>query len=346
MPNTIKYSTNAQTLALKQGNYWIGTGDVEKGPTSTTDYWNGITPPSGGYTIYLNKASNGPSIYTAANDSALISLTNSIAGASYTTVAQCFNYFRTQNDKMVFNRDYEAIVTNGLVLCLDAGFRPSYTTSGTTWYNLSPNDDDATLINGPTFSSDNGGSIVFDGTDDYVVSTSTSNTDVNSTTGFSFEVWVRPEFTNAQITSDSQIGTILASRSRSVGNHDYRIALALTNKSFGGDCLNLGINYILESTVTWRCTGPNAWTNNAWNHIVSVQLGTNLKIYVNNILLSDITAFTVSSDATAKYYFGNRLNSGFIGFPGKIAINRVYNRALSATEVLQNFNAQKARFGL
>ena len=59
MPNSIKYSTSAQTLALKKGNYWIGTGDVGKGPTSTTDYYNGISP-SGGYTIYLNKASGGP----------------------------------------------------------------------------------------------------------------------------------------------------------------------------------------------------------------------------------------------------------------------------------------------
>jgi len=79
MPNPIKYSTSAQTLALKKGNFYIGTGDVGKGPTSTTDYYNGITPPSGGYTIYLNKASGGPSIYTAANDSQLISLTNTIS---------------------------------------------------------------------------------------------------------------------------------------------------------------------------------------------------------------------------------------------------------------------------
>ena len=47
MPNAIKYSASAQTLALKKGNFWIGTGDVEKGPTSTTDYWNGISPPAG-----------------------------------------------------------------------------------------------------------------------------------------------------------------------------------------------------------------------------------------------------------------------------------------------------------
>jgi hypothetical protein len=107
MPNAIKYNVSAETLALKKGNFWIGTGDVGKGPTSSTGYYNGITPPSGGYTIYLNKASGGPSIYTVTNDAQLISLTNTIAGASYTTVNECLVYFAGQTDKMCVNRDYE-----------------------------------------------------------------------------------------------------------------------------------------------------------------------------------------------------------------------------------------------
>jgi hypothetical protein len=85
MPNSIKYSTSAQTLALKKGNFWMGTGDVGKGPTDTSGYWNGISPPGGGYTVYLNKASNGPSIYVCSNDADLIAITNKIAGTSYTT---------------------------------------------------------------------------------------------------------------------------------------------------------------------------------------------------------------------------------------------------------------------
>ena len=132
MPNSIKYSTSAQTLALKKGNFWIGTGDVGKGPTSATDYWNGITPPSGGYTIYLNKASGGPSIYTAANDAALISLTNKIAGASYTTKNQCLNYYAEQTDKVVINSDYPAIITSGLDMAMDSSSTLSYPLNGGT----------------------------------------------------------------------------------------------------------------------------------------------------------------------------------------------------------------------
>ena len=106
MPNAFKYSLTNQTLALKKGNFYIGTGDVGKGPTSSTGYYNGITPPAGGYTIYLNKESGGPSIYTVTSDAQLIGLTNSIAGTSYTTANECLVYYAGQTDKMIFNIDY------------------------------------------------------------------------------------------------------------------------------------------------------------------------------------------------------------------------------------------------
>jgi hypothetical protein len=158
MSNPIKYSTGTESLALKKGNFYIGTGDVGKGPTSSTGYYNGISPPSGGYTIYLNKETGGPSIYTASNDSELIGLTNSIAGTSYTTANECLVYFAGQTDKMVLNRDYEGIITNGLVLNLDAGFTPSYPKNGTTWYDLSGKNNHAYMASknsqNPVFNTD------------------------------------------------------------------------------------------------------------------------------------------------------------------------------------------------
>jgi hypothetical protein len=71
-------------------------------------------------------------------------------------------------DKLATNFDYENIVTDGLVLNLDAGFVGSYPTTASTWYDISGNDKNSTLTNGPTFNSANSGSIVFDGVDDYV----------------------------------------------------------------------------------------------------------------------------------------------------------------------------------
>jgi hypothetical protein len=70
MPNAVNYNVSPQTQALKKGNFWIATGDVGKG----AGYWNGITPPSNGYTIYLNKSSNGPAIYTVSTEAQLTGL--------------------------------------------------------------------------------------------------------------------------------------------------------------------------------------------------------------------------------------------------------------------------------
>ena len=175
MPNTIKYSTTGDTQSLKKGNFYFGVGDVGKGPTSGTSYWNGITPPTSGYTIYINKSSNGPSMYVATGDTQLINFTKGFSGQNFTGATQCLNWYLTQSNYACVNRDYESIVTSGLTLCLDAGFTPSYTTSGTTWYDLSYGVNNGTLTNGPTFNTSNGGSIVFDGVDDCVVVNSNAN---------------------------------------------------------------------------------------------------------------------------------------------------------------------------
>lgn len=136
MPNSFKYSGSTQTQALKKGNFWIGTGDVGKGPTSTSDYYNGITPPSGGWTIYLNKASSGPAIYQVGNSAGLISLTNRIAASSYTTVDECLNYYAGQSDKCIMNSDYPAIITDGLDMAMDSVSTLSYPQNGGTIYDM------------------------------------------------------------------------------------------------------------------------------------------------------------------------------------------------------------------
>jgi len=348
MPNAIKYSTDTQTLALKKGNYWIGTGDVGKGPTSSTDYWNGITPPTGGYTIYLNKASNGPSIYTPSNDSQLITITNRIAGASYTTINECFNYFNGQSDKMVVNRDVEGIVTDGLQLYLDAGFLPSYPQNGTTWTDLSGNGDTCTLTNGPTFNSSNGGSIVIDSVDDYVVSTSTSNTNINSTTGYTFGAWVYPTFTATEL-NDRQIQSVVCSRANSTATNDYTIAFGLVSNSLGCGVYQDRKLYLNNVGNNLCSANKFDWTNNAWQYIVVTQVGTgagSVNMYVNGTNVLSSTGFIVSGNATNKYFFGQSLNTNQVKYNGRIAINHVYNRALSASEVLQNYNAQNGRFAV
>ena len=165
MPNTIKHSTDIEANALGVGDMHIGTGDVAKGPTQTTGFYNGVNPPSGGYTIYQNKASQGPSIICPSSDDDLIVITNGIADASYTTINECFTYFAEQSDKMVMNTPIGEMVTNGCNIMMDPSNILSWPGSGTILYDLSGNANNTTLYNGAAVNSD--GFLELDGVDDY-----------------------------------------------------------------------------------------------------------------------------------------------------------------------------------
>jgi hypothetical protein len=331
MPNPIKYSTSAQTLALKKGNYWIGTGDVGKGPTSTTDYYNGITPPSGGYTIYLNKASGGPSIYTAANDSQLISLSNTIAGQTFATAAAALAWFATQTDKMVFNADYPAIVTNGLVLNLDAGFPSSYPTSGGTWYDVSGNNNHATLVNSPTFSSASGGAVVFDGVDDYAYIPATNNLSFNNS---SFTYSLAFSIPNWTFTSER----IVLEYGDAGFNGYYQITFYPNETTFR----TMGVS----GYSTWFDTTVNFTANQNYIVTLTYNLAASLaSLYINGTLVNSAT-ITGTSQSTPRILYIYSRGGTRIFQKGNLYNILAYNVALSSSQVTQNFNAQKSRFGL
>jgi hypothetical protein len=347
MANPIKYSTGADTLALKSGNFYIGTGDVGKGPTNTTSYYNGITPPSGGYTIYLNKASDGPSIYVAANDSELISLTNSIAGASYTTVAQCLEYYVGQNDKVVVNRDYPPVVTNGLVLYLDAGFTPSYPRSTTTWTDLSGKANNCTLVNGPTYSTSQGGGIKFDATDDYATIPDSSSIDLTSLT---ISLWFNRGDILALAAGDQQ-NLFIKGNTQAAGGDQFCPKVSLFGPtgggeySFDGGSLGGGFGSIVPPS---QVLFANQWYNLVFTHV-----STNAPIpYLNGVKQTNWTVTNASNPLVPNTWRATisgdveRAVTKAATFNGIMSIVQLYNRALSETEVLQNWNALKGRFGL
>jgi len=336
MSNPIKYNTSAETLALKSGNFWIGTGDVGKGPTSETGFYNGITPPSGGYTIYLNKATGGPSIYTCANDTELISLTNSIAGTSYTTANECLVYFAGQTDKMVLNRDYEGIVTDGLVLNLDAGFTPSYPKNGTTWYGLTNNNYNGDLINGPTFTTDSGGGLLFDGFNDRVnTNISESNWATKSFTISSFFKWgsggSNANYSFFELAGSGGTNWGLVHVPRTYSFYFYWI----NNSNNGGHVAYsdyIQDNVTLNVTITFNGVGGTSQST----------LYDNTKIYINGSEISHTPAGSAGVNANSTLYVGG------LNYPmkGNIYNFLYYNKVLTSDEVLQNYNAQKGRFGL
>jgi hypothetical protein len=347
MPNPIKYNTSAETLALKKGNFWIGTGDVGKGPTSSTGYYNGITPPTGGYTIYLNKESNGPSIYTASNDAQLISLTNSIAGQSYTTVSQCIQYFSLQTDKFVtdidFGPTYPYIVMDGLTCYLDAGIASSYIGSGNNWIDISGNKVNVSRIGDPTWNSDGYWELNNNGESSLVITSPSAN-------GFSFTNSKIPISGNNSFTLESFV------RFNSLNNSQ----ISIISNAFSSNGYRWGANN--DGSMYWLVGSPNGVgyseggvgsgiTTSTWVHIVGVfdkqnELGGGNKVYsyINSSLTGEVTV-------NANLNMGN-ITPGIIRNPccknldGDLAIIRIYNKALTSSEITQNYDAQKSRFEL
>jgi len=219
------------------------------------------------------------------------------------------------------------IVTDGLVLCLNAADKNSYPGSGTTWTDISGNGNNGTLTNGPTFNSGNGGSIVFDGSDDYVVLTNAST-----------------PLTNLSYETILKIDSIPASNTfRSIWQKsaDWNYSTGISLQMIYG-YLTFSYGSIWGGSVSYLLS--NLTVGN-WYHIVgtssSVSSGTS-RMYINGSLVA-----TGANAATPTSTSDLTLGSGNGGaFLGNINVFRTYNRELAAAEILQNYNAQKSRFGL
>jgi hypothetical protein len=320
MPNPIKYTTGSESLALKKGNFYIGTGDVGKGPSDVTGYYQGVSPSGGGYVIYMNKpgAPGDLSYHNATNDSELISFTNNLAGTSYTTVQECLVYYASQTDKVVLNHDFPPIVTNGLVLNIDAGFTPSYPTSGTTWYNLNGTNN-GTLTNGPTFN--NNGYITFDGVDDYVLGG--SNLGISGDTSLSISYFARWDGASFSTNFPSGVGN------NTVSNTNRGLSTTWSN---GRIALDFWVN---------RFRATSALIVQTWYYVVFTKspglIGSTSKLYVNG---KEVAGAVEGTNTTP-----NILDSPFVvgrldstrWFNGRISSSQIYNRTLSESEILQNY---------
>jgi len=209
------------------------------------------------------------------------------------------------------------IITDGLILCLDAADKKSYSGSGTTWYDRSGNDYDGTLINDPTFSDANGGCLVFDGVDDYV------NAPLTKSASCTFSFWAK---TTTIVTTPM---------------------LFNAGASGGGPDL-----YFAHGKISWNtwngasnsfASTPASVTDGNYHHYVVVNdSASNAKLYYDGVLLG--TATYVDASANTNLTIGG--NTASYIWDGNIASTTIYNRAVTASAVLQNFNALKSRFGL
>ena len=225
------------------------------------------------------------------------------------------------------------LVTNGLVMCLDAGNKKSYVSGSSTIFDLSGTGNHGTLNNGPTFSSANNGSIVFDGSNDFI---STTNS-VNNPQTYTVAAWFKTSTGGGKKIigfENSQIGT--------ASNWDRHLYIGTDNKIYFGQYTNGAVVAVSTST----------YNDNIWHYVAGAygSEGTTMRLYVDGVSVATAVASSPQS-YTGWWRIGSfRLNvwqNGGDGYyTGNVASAHVYNRGLSASEVLQNYNALKGRFGL
>jgi hypothetical protein len=201
-----------------------------------------------------------------------------------------------------------------LVLCLDAGNPRSYPGSGTLWNDVSGNKNNGTLINGPTYNSANLGSIVFDGVNDYVSSTI----------------------------------TFTAGQALTISGWMYSTASTVDYRNFVDTLSTLPMIWWNSSGQIEFDTGAGYTTpsvyRNQWVYVSLVKSSgaSNASYYVNGSFAA-VGGVSYSVPASTPTWFNRSASETWLGNCSTVS---VYNRALSATEITQNFNALRGRYGI
>ncbi len=305
-------------------------------------------------------------------------------------------------------------VTNGLVLCLDAADRNSYVSGSSIWSDLSGNGNNGTLVSGSSFDSSNGGSIVFDGVDDYVVLNGGSNINnwnadgVSSTTNYrsytSANIWFKSAtistsgaakmlfsdnfgveygfYQNNSTFYGNAIGSVSTTISANIwynacivadvgrpttGTYSQSGTTTITitttypvtfttgatvfvsfTKSGGPDAVPTNNNYVVTVTGanTFTITSGVSATSNGSIVYSSNTNQSTVTFYLNGSLIGTNTANTSNGGNDAPFNLGRDNGSATSYWNGNISVFQLYNRSLTATEVLQNYNSTKTRFGL
>ena len=217
-----------------------------------------------------------------------------------------------------------AVVTTGLQLYLDAGNASSYSGSGTAWNDLSGNGRNGTLTNGPTYSSDNGGSIVFDGSNDFVQCTGSL-----TVTAATFVTWIRRNGNQGQYD-----GILFSRGTTTTTGMDFQVS-----NQIGYTWNDAGNTYgwqsgLIVPDATWCMIAVSVTSTAATAYLCQasgITTATNTVSHTSS-LIDDIK---IARDEFSTRYF-----------TGNIAIAQLYNIALSAGQIAQNFAADRGRFGV
>jgi len=329
MANIVKYNLSTSPNSIQSGNFNIGVNNTA---TNLSQFYNGICPINGGYTIYIDKASNGPSIYAPKNNTQLIEIVKQLGG-NVTTAEEALAWITSQSNMTVLNSNYPPIVTSGVSLNLDASFVSSYPISGTTWYDLSGNDYSGVTTNSNiSYNSVIPGSLTLSN-DGYIenIGTTSSFSFIQNTAVFTISALVR-------LTDLSVSRSLMSTFRNGPGEKGFSLGYNTTGNSLEFQMTN-GSNYIFSNL------GSDFFVANTWVFVTIVGDGSTIYYYKNGI-------FQTSSESLGTLSTGNSARILSIGkseaipnnWIGDISQTLIYNRALSSQEVLQNYNAILNKF--
>lgn len=231
---------------------------------------------------------------------------------------------KTLSQSRINFNDTGKLNTDGLVLYLDAGNINSYSGSGTTWTDLSENANNGTLTNGPTFSSANGGSIAFDGTNDYI-NINSSNSLLSAAQG-TVNIWFK--YNSISVNGNSIISKIDSFQS----NNGYNIYLY--NNYIIGEIKVSGTAYNIGFSVS-----SGIW----YNSTITYSSNGFISGYLNGIKRGtyNLPSFTMTTQAL-KLATSNDTYWGY--FNGNISNVQIYNKVLTDSDILKNYNTFRNRF--
>ena len=215
----------------------------------------------------------------------------------------------------------DQIITTDLVLWLDAGMTNSYPGSGTTWTDLSPEGNDVTFVNTPTFSSANGGHLDFDGTNDHGTLDSTTSFPTGAAAG-TIQAWVTVDANPSTYGGVLSYGTAATGQARSL----------LVNSS--GNFIGSGFGASVTSTITA--------TLGTWYNLAFTYDGTNSELFINGA--SDVVAARTLNTVLSIRKIGQFLDAAGEYWNGKVAMILHYDVELTATQIDYNYDVTKARF--
>ena len=319
MPNPLIYASTTPNHSLHKGGVAVGVNSVEYNPS---DGWvNGAIPTDWDYVIYKTTSGANPNIFAPINEQEFYNFVLMQGGSASdtTSVGAALAWIATQSDLLAIENPFNNMVTDGLVLALDAGNVSSYPTTGNTWYDLSGVGNNGTLTNGPTFNSN--GWFEFDGTDDKILSGGTMDA------AFTTQHWT----VNIQFNIDAGYSSYNAM----LGN-GYPFQLYVFN---GKVVAYLSSTAGSSTYFLSGMTSTQTISTGKWYDLAFVRDGTNYYYYINSTLDQSATSTTATiAAANQNLQIGNLWNANYsYAWEGKIGNVKIYSESLTLSQIKQNY---------